>query len=742
MKLYISNRRGDSFNALYPNEIKVSDIRSFEEAVSFDHVMAKYKANHRSRDNFIESDCIAMDLDNEHSENPNDWIGIKELKEYFDDVKYGIVLSRNHNREKGFKTKRPRMHIYFPIPKVTSLFEYEKIKEDIIAYFPYFDKQAIDGARFFYGVDKPVVEIIRGRKYITDILVDDFEKWEKDQSLIQEGSRNSSMNHFAGRILIRYGDSKEARDLFDKKAMLCSPPLSDEELEMIWKSALKFYKKVSSSDDYINPEDYTEGINLKPSEFSDIGQADVFVNEYKDKVRFSPSTGFLVYNGSYWEETELKAQGLSQDLVIKQLEEIDRELMNLEDEISSSGIRDALTTMSEKKAISTFDEKQANLFYRLKALQTYKNYAVKRGDTRAIHATLKEAKPMLEIDQRMLDTNEYLLNTPSFTVDLKTGEHKSHKAEDYITKETLVDPSKENMDMWLDALDTFFVSDKELIDYVQKVAGISLIGKVFIEALIIAYGDGRNGKSTFWNTISRVLNLYSGSISADILTVNSKRNAKPELAEARGKRLLIAAELEEGLRLNTSNVKQLCSTDEIVAEKKYKDPFKFIPSHTLVLYTNHLPKVGALDEGTWRRLIVIPFEAKIEGSSDIKNYTDYLVENAGGAVLSWLIDGAKKAIEEDFKLKLPKKVADAISHYKESNNWFKHFLNECCETDSSYEEKSGELYQEYRAFCLRTGEYIRSTTDFYAVLSSSGFNRVKLRDGVKIYGLRLKSEFV
>ena len=48
--------------------------------------------------------------------------------------------------------------------------------------------------------------------------------------------------------------------------------------------------------------------------------------------------------------------------------------------------------------------------------------------------------------------------------------------------------------------------------------------------------------------------------------------------------------------------------------KKYKDPFSFVPSHTLVLYTNHLPKVGAIDAGTWRRLIVIPFNAKIEGS--------------------------------------------------------------------------------------------------------------------------------
>ena len=82
------------------------------------------------------------------------------------------------------------------------------------------------------------------------------------------------------------------------------------------------------------------------------------------------------------------------------------------------------------------------------------------------------------------------------------------------------------------------------------------------------------------------------SLCGVALTKGCKRNVKPELAEAKGKRLLIASELEEGMRLNTSTVKQLCSTDEIFAEKKYKDPFSFKPSHTLVLYTNHLPKDG------------------------------------------------------------------------------------------------------------------------------------------------------
>lgn len=102
-------------------------------------------------------------------------------------------------------------------------------------------------------------------------------------------------------------------------------------------------------------------------------------------------------------------------------------------------------------------------------------------------------------------------------------------------------------------------------------------------ALIIAYGDGRNGKSSFWNAVSRVLGLYSGNISADTLTVGCRRNIKPEMAEVNGKRLLIAAELQEGTRLNNSVVKQLCSTDDVFAEKKYKNPFSFKPCHTLVL---------------------------------------------------------------------------------------------------------------------------------------------------------------
>ena len=104
----------------------------------------------------------------------------------------------------------------------------------------------------------------------------------------------------------------------------------------------------------------------------------------------------------------------------------------------------------------------------------------------------------------------------------------------------------------------------------RRVDACVILGKSYCEV----------AKSTFWNTIARVLGNYSGKLSAEALTMNCKRNVKPEMAELKGKRLSIASELEEGTRLNTGMVKQLCSVDPIEAEKKFKDPFHFDPSHT------------------------------------------------------------------------------------------------------------------------------------------------------------------
>ena len=59
-------------------------------------------------------------------------------------------------------------------------------------------------------------------------------------------------------------------------------------------------------------------------------------------------------------------------------------------------------------------------------------------------------------------------------------------------------------------------------------------------------------------------------------------------------------------------------------------------------------------------MIVIPFNAKIEGKSDIKNYGDYLYQNAEESILAWVIEGAKKVIDLDYKFPLPATVQKAM----------------------------------------------------------------------------------
>lgn len=743
--VYSADCVGNSGNCLYPNKNVVTDKESFIAATKMDHVTAKYKGNYRSKDNFESSDCIPLDCDNDHSENPEDWLTPFDIALSIPGVVFAASYSRHHNLPKGDKSARPRFHVFFPIPKVTDGEEYAAMKRKIADAFPYYDTNALDSARFLYGNDSDEVEFYEGDKTILDYLEeDDFADFDASLEQVSEGQRNSTMSHIAGKIIKRYGNTEEAYQIFLKKAELCNPPLPESELKVIWRSALKFGNKVSNQEGYIPPEQYNSDCRLKPEDFSDVGQATVLATEYKDILRYSPSTDYMVYNGSFWEESKPKSQGVSQDLTERQLAEAETEMKKAMDELVKNGGMEILVSVGPKKAVQMFNKQQTHAYEMYEDAVAYKKYAIKRRDTKNIAATLKEARPMLEVEQRNLDADEFMLNTPTLTYDLRQGTKYplEHRPEHFITKQTTVDPSSDGADIWAAALDTFFLKDIDLIDYVQRMVGLSAIGKVYVEALIIAYGEGRNGKSTFWNVIARVLGTYSGNISADMLTVGCRRNVKPELAEAKGKRMLIAAELEEGMRLNTANVKQLCSTDEIYAEKKYKDPFSYTPTHTLVLYTNHLPKVGAIDKGTWRRLIVIPFDAKIEGSADIKNYADYLYENAGGAILSWVIEGARKVIADNYKIDPPQKVHDAIEHYKESNDWLSYFLSERCELDPAYVAKSSEVYNEYRIFCTQVGEFTRSTTDFYTALETVGFERYRDRKGRYIKGLRLKTEFM
>lgn len=745
--LHTADTVGRQTNNHYPTHCKIIRSADLVTVARFDHVAATYKNNHRSNENFLVSDCLVMDIDNDHTENPEEWITPDSLSELMAGVAFMTATSRNHMKTKGTESARPRFHVYYPINQISDATEYAGLKKRLASRFGFFDANALDAGRFIYGNPACKVTVFEGERLLDVWLTaadeqDMFAVFDASTQAIGEGSRNATLSRFAGRVLIRYGNTTQARELFDRKAALCDPPLPAGELALIWDSACKFAAKVAAQPDYVPPEVYRVLSGLRPGDFSDVGQADLLAAEYANKIRYSPSTKWLVYNGSFWEENELTARGVAQELTTRQLEEAKTLLSKAGQQMSDSGAEEVMAeATSKKKGLAQLEAGQVDALDQLEAAQAYRNFVTTRRTSKNISATLKEAAPILQVAVSELDEDAYLLNTPDGSYDLRTGARKNHDPADLLTKQTTLAPTQEGARIWLEALDVFFQADPELIGYVQRICGLAVIGRVMVEALVIAYGDGRNGKSTFWNTIARVLGTYAGTISADALTVGVRRNVKPELAEARGKRLLIAAETEEGMRLSTSNVKQLASTDQITAEKKYKDPFAFTPSHTLVLYTNHLPRVGAMDTGIWRRLIVIPFEAKIEGNADIKNYADYLYEHAGGAVLAWVMEGARAIHADDYHLDPPRKVIEASNAYRDDNDWFSQFLEDQCETGEGLSERAGDLYQTYRAWAQATSGWARPMIDFNAATEQAGYVRKKTKTGIRVFGLAIKSEF-
>ena len=754
MTLYRADVVGKAANCAYPHKVVVADTDALKCVIAHDHVCATYKNNYRNIANFQMSDVVPMDIDNDHSDNPADWITEDKMDELFGSIDYVLVPSRHHMLPKDGKSARPRYHVYFPIENCTDADEYTAIKVALQKAYSFFDDNALDAARFLFGADADEVVWHEGWMLITDdIVIEETPKEDEEfddgvvSGPITKGSRNNTLSRFAGRVLKKYGECDKAHEVFLEQAEKCDPPLEDSELNTIWFSALKFFRnKVSKDSGYIPPDQYNNDFgdgagSLKPEDYSDVGQAKVLSREYGDELKFTAATDFIRFDGEVWVEDKQMAVGACVEFLDLQLQDAKDSIEEAKKALVDAGYDEATVNQGSKALAKDIQPEHLGLFYMLVGAEKYLAFTMKRRDYKYITSALNVAKSMLTIKVSDLDKNPVLLNTPRATYNLEKGiaGEQPHDPFDLITKITECSPGDEGMDIWLEALETFFCGDTELIEYVQKVIGLAAIGKVYEEFIIIAYGDGANGKSTFWNTIARVLGTYSGKISSDILTMGNKVNAQPEMAELKGKRLIIASEMQEGVRLNTAMVKQLCSTDEIQACKKYKDPFHFVPSHQVVLYTNHLPKVGANDDGIWRRLKVIPFNAKIKGNSDIKNYADYLYEKSGSAIMKWIIEGAEKVSKSDHKVDDPKCVRDAVAAYRDDNDWLGHFIADCCEVDESYEEKSGEFYQQYRAYCIQSGEYTRSTTDFYSAVEKMGFYRHKTNKGSFVTGVKLKT---
>jgi len=354
--------------------------------------------------------------------------------------------------------------------------------------------------------------------------------------------------------------------------------------------------------------------------------------------------------------------------------------------------------------------------------------ASERRDRLNAMLALAESEQPIPISVDSLDREPWLFNVENGTINLRKGELWPHRREDYLTKMAPVEYPTEpgvDADLWHQFLNRIFDSNAELIGFVQRLIGMSLVGEVQEHVLPIFYGTGSNGKSVFIETIMGLLDPDYSMKAAKTLLMAKNRDSHPtEIADLFGKRFVAVVETEDGQRLAESTVKEITGGDTLRARRMHEDFWQFAPSHSVFMATNHKPVVRGNDHAMWRRLKLVPFAVTIPEAEQDRELTTKLRAEYP-AILKWAVAGCidwqKRGLCE------PEVVRAATDVYRGDEDQIEQFIADRCMIGPNYQVRSSAIYKSYREWCEQQGEKAISQKKFSQKLEESG--REKRRSG-------------
>ena len=301
--------------------------------------------------------------------------------------------------------------------------------------------------------------------------------------------------------------------------------------------------------------------------------------------------------------------------------------------------------------------------------------AVRRAESAsgiAATLTLAASVPGVAIDHEALDADPWLLNVRNGTVDLRTGELRSHDPDDLLTMAAAVDYDAIAAAPGWEAFLERVLPDTEVRSFVQRCCGLALIGAQLEHLLITCLGGGANGTSTMTRVVADVLGDYAIVAARDVLLA-LKHDAHPTAkADLFRRRFAHSGELPPAAKLDEAQVKELTGGDRIKARRMREDHWEFDPSHLLWLHANHRPAIEGTDDGIWRRLVLIPFDVQIPPAERDPHLARRIVDTEAPGVLRWMLDGLADYLADG--LRIPDTVSAATSRYRSESDTVNAFI--------------------------------------------------------------------
>lgn len=320
----------------------------------------------------------------------------------------------------------------------------------------------------------------------------------------------------------------------------------------------------------------------------------------------------------------------------------------------------------------------------------------------------------VEVPKERFNTQAHELAVANGVVNLRTGELRQARQDDYISTASPViyDP-----EMPIPHFNRFLETshpDADVRSFLQKVLGYSITNETREQKMFIHFGSTTsNGKSVLMNVLSAILGDHLAPASEKtIIRQRSQQTQRigQDMVDLRGHRFLMLNETSEGGHLDNETVKSITSGDLRADRPHAKANVKYRVTGKIHLITNHLPHITP-DQAMRRRLVVIPWRQSFVNNPD-PNLEAKLHSELPG-ILAWLVQGAIRwyadyASNSKTGLEEPSIVAAELDQFFEEEDEIGTWIKEACMVlDSASDPKSWTenriLYQDYVSWRFHSG---------------------------------------
>lgn len=342
-----------------------------------------------------------------------------------------------------------------------------------------------------------------------------------------------------------------------------------------------------------------------------------------------------------------------------------------------------------------------------------------------VRAMISMAKSELGMTKRLseLDNNPQLLGVLNGVLDLNTRQLLEISPKLLISMRTSVEYTVgAKCPTWISFLSTI-QPDKAVQRLLQQLVGIFLSGETQIQKLIIFYGLGANGKSTFIEVIAWLLGDYGLRIATEMLMHHQRtpQGPSPDIVSLKAKRMVFCNEVEEGRRVDEARVKEFTGGDTLTGRTPYaKCNITFRPAFNLVVIGNHKPEIQDMSHGMWRRILLILFGVTIPASQQDNHLVEKL-KAEGSGILNWALAGYHDYLKKG--LLIPLSITSATDGYKAEEDLLGEWLDEHAMLAAGAKAPISETYKAYQSWAEARGHRPFAQSRLTRRLKDRGFER-------------------